>query len=278
MEHFKFVGKIIFEAKTPLHISGIRESNVLYMLRLPDGRLIIPSTSWKGAFRAIAEKLAPSLPMNEVEKLAVECLLNLKELSDYCERFKDVIKGSEGIFSLKGGEKVMETLGKLGYTEDEIKKEKIEDLFKIYLSYHCPIGKLFGNQVWASRVRFFDTILSINTERRAGIGVDRYSGTVRDRTLYFVETIAVGIDVPLIMIGEIYKDTSAKIFASTLEFVKMFGLSIGARKSAGLGNLTIKDAKFYIVDISKDTNGKLLANPFKAEPIDIDSFIAWLRS
>lgn len=276
MEYFKFVGKIIFEAKTPLHIGGTRESNVLYMLRLPDGRLIIPSTSWKGAFRAIAEKLAPSQPMSEVEKLAVECLLDLGELSEYYERFRDAIEGF-GDF-LKGGEKVTEVLRKLGYTEDEIKVKKIEDLLRIYLSYYCPVGKLFGNQVWASRVRFLDTILSTNTERRAGIGVDRYNGTVRDRTLYFVETTAVEIEVPLIMIGEIYKDTSAKIFASTLEFVKMFGLSIGARKSAGLGNLTIKDAKFYVVDISKDTNGKLLANPFKAEPMDIDSFIAWLRS
>ena len=255
----KFIGKIVFKAKTPLHIGGIREANVLRLMRLPDGRMIIPSTTWKGAFRAIAEKLAPSLAMSKEEELAVKYLLN-------------------GYSKLKiEDESVTDVLKILGYTEDEIKVMRDEEKCKIYLSYHCPIGKLFGNNIWASRIRFLDTILSANTETRTGIGINRKSGTAKTRVLYCVETTAVGLEIPLIIVGELYRDTSAKIFASTLEFVKEFGVSIGARKSVGLGHLTIKDAKFYVVDLSKDDDGKRLANPFKSEPVDIDSFINSLK-
>ena len=59
----KFVGLLTFRSEGPIHVGKGREGNVLYALRLPDGRLLIPSSTWKGALRSLAEKLAPTLPM-----------------------------------------------------------------------------------------------------------------------------------------------------------------------------------------------------------------------
>ncbi|MEZ0345912.1 MAG: RAMP superfamily CRISPR-associated protein, partial [Infirmifilum sp.] len=60
----KFIGRLSFTARAPIHIGGVREGNFLYILRLSDGRLIIPASSWKGALRALAERLATSMPLS----------------------------------------------------------------------------------------------------------------------------------------------------------------------------------------------------------------------
>lgn len=268
----KYVGILKFEALTPIHIGGHRESNFLQILKLPDGRLLIPSTSWKGTIRAIAEKVALSLQMKKIEKLAVEHLLGIRELnSELLGKFKED-------FYLEDGENAKDVLMKIGYSEEEINTSSIRKLLEIYLSYYCPIGKLFGNQVWASRVRFLDTILSAETSVRAGVSINRSTGTVRTGSLYFVETILPKTEIPMVMMGEIDSDTSSRILAATLDFVQKLGLSIGARKSVGLGTLVLKQSEFYVVDLHEDENGKFLANPFETKPLDIEEFVKILTS
>jgi len=276
----KFVGTIVFKTETPIHIGGNRESNVLYLLRLPNGGIVIPSTTWKGAFRKIAEMLAPTFKMKEIEKLAINFQIRQDIPKGYVQMFKDALEYSKSF--LDSNENVVAVLKRLGYTEDEIKSEKnLQKLLGTYLQFYCPIGRLFGNQVWASRIRFTDTLLHIpSTNIRAGIGVDRRTGTVNKKdkkALYFIETTDVDIEMKLNIMGELYGDISDKLFASTLEFIEEFGLSIGARKSVGLGNLSVKNANFYVIDLSEDKNGTLLANPFKVKPLSLNEFIAFLR-
>ena len=158
---------------------------------------------------------------------------------------------------------------------------ELEEMLAVFLAYHCPLGRLFGNRVWAASVRFLDTVLSRGAvERRAGIGIDRARGIVRENVLYFVETTEAGIEVPLTMVGEVWKpgSSSSKLLAYTLEAVRELGITLGGRKSAGLGLLSLQRAEFHVVKLDEDKDGVLLANPFKAPAMSLSEFISWLAS
>lgn len=279
----KFVGRLRFKATTPLHVGGAREANFLYALRLRDsGKLLIPSSTWKGAFRALAEKLAPSTPMSELEKLAVEKVAlssdPRKEVESLLDSFNRALRGEEnGPFKPS---EVRSALFSIGYKEEELKSPEDPAWMLVeYLAYHCPIGKLFGNQVRAGSVRFLDTLLPAGTQRRPGVGIDRRDLKVKEGVLYFVETTDAEVLVPLLMLGEVETlgSTSAKLLASTLEAIKEVGISVGGRKSAGLGLLQLEEAIFHVVRLAEDERGIGLANPLKAPPLDLLSFVRLLR-
>ncbi len=282
----KFVGKLVFKSETPFHIGGTRERNILYTFRLSDNRLLIPASTWKGAFRAISEKIAPTLPMSDLERLAVERVSlsrnpreSLKK-DDLLSSFADALSGkSSPPFDARN---VKDVLLMLGYSEEELKSDNPEDQMGAlisYLAYYCPIGRIFGNQVRAASLRFVDTQIPSSTQRRAGIGIERSIGAVREGALYFVETSSAGSSIPLLVVGEIEKrgGSTARLLASTLEVVERIGLNVGGRKSAGLGLLLLDKAEFHVVELRNDTNGLLLANPFKAPSKNIEEFIKWLR-
>ncbi len=280
----KFAGVIEFRSETPLHVGGRKEANVLYALKLPDGRLLVPSSTWKGALRALAEKLAPKLPLSGLERLAVERVLPAQSPAEARRRVRDLL----GDFSeaLEGRPSaafdpadVREKLQLVGYDLDR----RIEDrewALVTYLSLYCPVGKLFGNWARAGSLRFLDTVLPASTQRRPGVGIDRKTGTVREHVLYFVETSEAGLRVPLVLAGEVEARGSApaRLLSSLLKAVAAVGLNVGGRKSAGLGLLTVERARFHAFELggAGDEGGRLLANPFKAAPMDLQEFAEWL--
>ncbi|MEM0345467.1 MAG: RAMP superfamily CRISPR-associated protein [Thermofilaceae archaeon] len=280
----KFVGKLQFTARTPVHVGGAREANVLYALRLRSlGRLLVPSSTWKGAFRAIAEKLAPSMPLSEIEKLAVERVALSSEpkssVKDLLEGFGRALRGEEAP-PFKPDD-VKRVLLSIGYSEEELRAPEDPAWMLVeYLAYHCPIGKLFGNQVRAGSVRFLDTLLTAQTQRRPGVGISRKDLRVQEGVLYTVETTEAEVSVPLVMVGEVERlgSPSAKLLASTLEAVKEVGLSIGGRKSAGLGLLQLESAEFHVVKLAEDKGGVGLANPLKTPMLSLENFMRLLRS
>ncbi|MEM2275393.1 MAG: RAMP superfamily CRISPR-associated protein [Thermofilum sp.] len=279
----KFVGKLQFTARTPVHVGGAREANVLYALRLRSlGRLLVPSSTWKGAFRAIAEKLAPSMPLSEIEKLAVERVALSSEpkssVKDLLEGFGRALRGEEAP-PFKPDD-VKRVLLSIGYSEEQLRApEEPAWMLVEYLAYHCPIGRLFGNQVRAGSVRFLDTLLTAQTQRRPGVGIGRKDLRVQEGVLYTVETTEAEVAVPLVMVGEVERlgSPSAKLLASTLEAVKEVGLSIGGRKSAGLGLLQLESAEFHVVKLAEDKGGVGLANPLKTPAVKLEDFLKLLR-
>ncbi|MEM4667432.1 MAG: RAMP superfamily CRISPR-associated protein [Thermofilum sp.] len=283
MYEVKFVGKLQFTARTPLHVGGAREANVLYALRLRSlGKLLVPSSTWKGAFRAVAEKLAPSMPLSEVEKLAVERVALSSDpkssVSDLVESFKRALKGEET--PPFKPEDVKRVLLSIGYSEGQLKTpEDAKWMLVEYLAYHCPIGKLFGNQVRAGSVRFLDTLLAAQTQRRPGVGIGRKDLRAQEKVLYTVETTEAEVAVPLVIVGEVEKFGSppARLLASTLEAVKEVGLSVGGRKSAGLGLLQLESAEFHVVKLAEDKGGVGLANPLKTPAVKLEDFLKLLR-
>jgi CRISPR/Cas system CSM-associated protein Csm3 (group 7 of RAMP superfamily) len=279
----KFAGVIEFKAATPLHIGGEKEANALLTLRLPDGRLLIPSSTWKGSLRALAEKLAPTLPLSSLEKLAVERVMPAQEPKEAREKVKDLLSDFES--ALRGGASkvfdpvdVREKLLRAGFDLERI--EDREWALVTYLSLYCPVGKLFGNWARAGSLRFLDTVLPASTQRRPGVGIDRKAGTVRENVLYFVETSEAGLRVPLVLAGEVEARGSApaKLLSYLLKAVAAVGLNVGGRKSAGLGLLLVEKARFHAFEIGAagDESGVLLANPFKAPPMSLQEFADWL--
>ncbi|MGC8987954.1 RAMP superfamily CRISPR-associated protein, partial [Infirmifilum sp.] len=260
MVYAKFVGIINFVADTPFNIGGRREANRLYTLRLND-RLLIPASTWKGAFRSIAEKIARTMSLTGVEKTAVEVAASAHDVSelignitrshaDLLEKFKTELENREWS-QFPEADKV---LRELGYRDEDLASESPEWLLAQYLLYHCPIGKLFGNWVRAGSLLFTDTLIQSKLHTRPGVGIDRASGTVKEDVLYFVETSTPGLKVQLILIGDIdaRASTPSTLLARTLQAIKTIGLSLGARKSAGLGALSMLSAEFHTVELGKD--------------------------
>jgi len=99
--------------------------------------------------------------------------------------------------------------------------------------------------------------------------------------LYRVETSLAGVEVPLVLVGEVERRGSApsRLLASLLEAVAEVGLAVGGRKSAGLGLLELKRSEFHVVELERDaaTRGALLADPLEAPAVDLDGFVKWLR-
>jgi len=283
----KFVGVLEFESEGPLHIGGDRWGNVLYLLRLPDGRVLIPATTWKGIFRNLAKKLAPSLPLSGIEKLAIERVSLTESLThkrekvrDLLDVFKQVLKGQ--LNPLLDSAEVRRVLAKIGYEEEELENpEDLAGMLIRYLEYYCPIGRLFGNSVRAATVRFFDTIINTTIMRRPGIGINRSTGGVMEDLLYFIESTAPNVKIKLVMIGEIWRrgDSPSRLLASILETVKTLGINVGGRKSVGYGLCTLKNSYFHVIELSKDRDkfGELLANPLKTDPLSLEAFTSWLR-
>jgi CRISPR/Cas system CSM-associated protein Csm3 (group 7 of RAMP superfamily) len=286
----KFVGLLSFKSEGPIHVGKAREGNVLYALRLPDGRLLIPASTWKGVFRALAERLALTMPMDGLEKLAVEMVMPAQRQEEAAERVgreRDLVdefraaleKRSSRVFDPAD---VEEKLLSLGYSTDPSLIESLELALVHYLCLYCPVGKLFGNWARAGAIRFFDAALASGTQRRPGIGISRGMGTVQENALFCVETSEAGLGIPLALAGEVEGrgSTPAKLLASMLEAVGRVGLSVGGRKSVGLGLLSLQEARFHAFEIGEgqDESGALLANPLKTPPMSLVEFLAWLRA
>jgi CRISPR/Cas system CSM-associated protein Csm3 (group 7 of RAMP superfamily) len=283
----KFVGLLSFKSEGPIHVGRAREGNVLYALRLPDGRLLIPASTWKGAFRALAERLALTMPMSGLEELAVKIVMPAQRQEEAVKRVEgDLVdefraaleKKSSRVFDLAD---VEGKLLSLGYSTDPSLIEDLRLALVHYLCLHCPVGRLFGNWARAGGLRFLDTIIASSAQRRPGVGIDRRTGTVREDVLYYVETSEAGLKVPLVLAGELEGrgNTPARLLASTLEAVEAVGLSVGGRKSAGLGLLSLQEARFHAFElgVGGDADGAFLANPLRAPSMSLKDFAAWLR-
>jgi CRISPR/Cas system CSM-associated protein Csm3 (group 7 of RAMP superfamily) len=296
----KVVGRILFKPEATLHIGiggwGVRRE----ILKTSDGRLIIPASTWKGAFRQIGEKVAKKLPLQGLEKIAVDGYIEndkgiTYEIKDEDrEKFVKALRGEGGFFGLTKSE-ITQLLLQLDYTQDEIekivkegeegkeqeegqKKDAEEALGKI-LALYCPITRLFGNTTIAGKLRFIDTITPFTLHIKPGVGIDRRSGTAKEDQLYFLEAASVDSNITLRFVADNIEPhkTDSTLLGSILKYVEKLGLQIGARKSTGMGDLTMVKTEFYLVELSKDREGKGLANPLKfGNKMNLKQFLEWL--
>jgi len=282
----KIVGELTFIVKSPLNLGSGEGERVRDFLRLPDGRLIIASTTWKGAFRSLSELIARNTVFSSLSGLAVRLYAEKKAGITYRgdrEQFNQHVEGFKEELR-KRGKELESLLRELGYDEGEIERALedrviLEKMAEDYLAAYCPIGKLYGNRVLAGKVRFLDTFLRSGTIYKPGVGIDRASGKAREGALYGVNVIPPGLQIKLRMIIDnlIPGEDDARLFGATLKTIKMMDLSIGSRKSVGLGHLGLHNGIFYMVELRNDKNFAI-GNPFeKGQKMKLEELIEWLQ-
>jgi len=303
----KIIGELTFRSKGLLHVgSGGVEARRRF-IRISDGRFLIPSSTWKGAFRSLSEKVFRSMEFKGISKIAADLYMEDRggisyRPTDEEKRREFRLVGEDIVNALRGEAPtiipeepsiVEDILRELGYEDREIEvvRDKgfdapgrlAERMTEDYLAAHCPLGRLYGNKVLAAKLRFTDSLLNIKkTYEKPGIGIDRRTGKVQEAALYFLEVAPKDLKIKLRVIADNLKpgEEDSLILASTLEIIREIGLQIGARKSVGLGELEIdeKETRFYIVDLRSDKDGVKLANPLKnVKPKRMGEFIRWLK-
>lgn len=288
----KIIGLLPLRLESPLHVGAGGGDARRTFMRLPGGELIIPSSTWKGAFRSISEQLAKRMDFDRVAKRAVEF---------YREDGRGISYRGDG----EGFEKLLmefssqldelvKVLRRLGYSEEEIAAARdgrdvgiLRDMAESYIALHCPIGKLYGNKVLAGKVRFGDVVIEeAKTVYRAGIGIDRKLMTVKGKMLYFTEAINPGAEIrlPILIDNLIPGEDDSALFSLTLEYLLEFGLNIGGRKNVGMGLLNIaldrgKNVEyFYLIELNRDQE-LAIGNPFKkGRKLTTKQLIEYLRS
>jgi CRISPR/Cas system CSM-associated protein Csm3 (group 7 of RAMP superfamily) len=276
----KLIGKIVFEVNTPLSVGTGGQDMLRQVLRIGE-KVVIPATTWKGAFRAIAERLAKTMDLKGVEGLAVllyretvrgivykpsdsdrRTVQNPEEWNKYLEEFGTALESKETettIYKLNFNT-IKEILNDIYAELDETVlkgKAKLPEFAERYLAYNCPIGCLFGNHVLAGKVRFFDTILDMRqTHIRPGVGIERSTGKVKENVLYFVESIPSGSEMMLQFIADnlLPERTDTILFYNTLGYIQKLGLQIGTRKSTGMGLLSVKNIQLRDIDLRSDAD------------------------
>jgi len=274
--HRKLLVKFIFEAETPVSV-GIGGEEVLRQVLRIGHWIVIPSTTWKGAFRAIAEKLAKTMELNGLERLAVKLYRETQkgivytpqdtdqDWETYLSEFKSVVNGNpiqNPQYVLKPQE-VTQFLNDIYVDIEEVKKAKdgYEKMAEGYLAYNCPIGRLFGNHVLAGKVRFMDTIIDVKqTHFRPGIGIDRRTAKVREGILYYIESIPSQTEISLRIVADnlVSGETDTTLFNNTLDYIQKLGLQIGTRKTAGMGLLSLKNIQKIDLDLKSDSELKIV--------------------
>jgi CRISPR/Cas system CSM-associated protein Csm3 (group 7 of RAMP superfamily) len=274
--HRKLLVKFIFEAETPVSVGSGGEEVLRQVLRIGHW-IVIPSTTWKGAFRAIAERLAKTMELDGLERLAVKLYRETQkgivytpqdtdqDWETYLSEFKSVVNGNpiqNPQYVLKPQE-VTQFLNDVYVDIEEIKKAKdgYEKMAEGYLAYNCPIGRLFGNHVLAGKVRFMDTIIDVKqTHFRPGIGIDRKTGKVREGILYYIESIPSKTEISLRIVADnlTFGETDTTLFNNTLDYIQKLGLQIGTRKTAGMGLLSLKNIQKIDLDLKSDSELKIV--------------------
>ena len=274
--HRKLLVKFIFEAETPVSV-GVGGEEVLRQVLRIGHWIIIPSTTWKGAFRAIAERLAKTMELDGLERLAVKLYRETQkrivytprdtdqDWETYLSEFKSVVNGNpiqNPQYVLKTQE-VTQFLNDVYVDIEEIKKAKdgYEKMAEGYLAYNCQIGRLFGNHVLAGKVRFMDTIIDVKqTHFRPGIGIDRKTGKVREGILYYIESIPSKTEISLRIVADnlVSGETDTTLFNNILDYIQKLGLQIGTRKTAGMGLLSLKNIQKIDLDLKSDSELKIV--------------------
>jgi CRISPR/Cas system CSM-associated protein Csm3 (group 7 of RAMP superfamily) len=297
----KIIGIITFKTETPIYIGSMEAEVRRSFLKLKNEMLVIPSSTWKGAFRSISETIAKNMSFNGIANISVKYYSEgtggikykpegKEERKEFDELKSELIKLHKGLRNEVYGltrEQLEELIYELGFKEEERElKEHKDDVWEKFaeaiLAVNCPIGKLYGNGYLASKLRFSDSLIKGEINERPGIAIDRKSGKVREGHLYFTEILPKA-KIKLMFIACNLKpgEEDSKLLANTLQYINELGITIGGGKSRGLGQLTIDETNIYIANLKdKKLTEKLqaISNPFKyIKPTKLNELITWLK-
>lgn len=266
-----------FRTKTPIHIgSGMRGEALQRVLVLEGDKLVIPASTWKGIFRKTTEILAKSL----TRKPQVFSDYEFKAIKAHIEEDKikhrdvmDIIVNSlSKVVEEYGVEVLRRFLLDTVFTDrEELERmvsvdvggkrvtilETVEALDKLdfIVQLLCPICRLYGAPSLKGKLLFIDTIVPYGkyTSRfRAHVGIDRASETKSEHHLYSMELVSCSEVGLKIIVNNVKPGTSdAILLAATLNYILNEGVTLGRRRSIGLGVLELieDDSRVYVNEL-----------------------------
>lgn len=256
-----FTGKLVLE--TALHIGGGREqpgASDSPVIRDPLGRPFVPGSSFKGAFRAAVERLAPNLPHLRTCALTPgfpDCLTTQEETLGAAYR---AISGFVG----KGRATTPEAERAFSRLEvHELAGEPVTDslLLRLLDRWQCDTCKVFGSPYLAAAVRFSDLPVLEPwydlIQVRDGVGIDRDSERARDRIKYDFEAVPPGTAFQFQMTLENASPRDLGLVAIGLQEFLSGMIPLGGIRSRGLGRCRLEELQVQTVDF---TDGGALRN------------------
>jgi CRISPR/Cas system CSM-associated protein Csm3 (group 7 of RAMP superfamily) len=125
---------------------------------------------------------------------------------------------------------------------------------------YCHICKIFGSPWKTSPLFFSDLILTEfpkdirNTTVKIGVAIDRYTHTVRDKSLYYLETSPQGYESLFSSKTSIRGEIESKSDAALLYLGIQSLFNIGGSKSVGLGWIEGDKISQFILTKADGTN------------------------
>ncbi|AFY80156.1 RAMP superfamily CRISPR-associated protein [Oscillatoria acuminata] len=184
------------------------------IVRMADGKLLIPGSQLKGRLRHECEKLARGLDWPICESPTAETMC--PQLAGFSDQEK----------------------AKFNRSYDGIEPDH---------QHHCLICQMFGNPALASRIVVDDLICAEDPENlpevlRPGVTINRRRQTAEDKKLYFLETSPP--NAQLKFKGSLHFQPNCPDYAKALILAALRHINaLGGSKSAGLGWLTWKYPK-----------------------------------
>jgi CRISPR/Cas system CSM-associated protein Csm3 (group 7 of RAMP superfamily) len=284
----KAIINLVFDLLEPLHIGERLEGNIKKIVRFNiNGKYVpfIPSESIKGTFRNIATKIAKEI-FNYIEDADLKEIVKIHD--------KDTHVSSEEVINnyIRIAENWI--IENNIISKDKIKELSDYEIVDMYLSFKCPICKLFGSKTLSSKLIFYDSFFAIDSNifNYTSTSINRKAGVVEEGHLYQIEYIPPSklnkVIIKIIAENVIPKFYDAKLLANILDYVKNIGLSIGGNKSRGYGLLTLNKDQSYVkllefMENPKDYNEikknieLLLQKEEAIKKLSIEEYIKYLK-
>ena len=292
----RIIGRLRFSIHNLLHVGSGGEEARRELIKVrgevinPSGEkliesVVIPSSTIKGAFRNLAEWICKTMKISSVP----ECF----RIAD--DRGLEVVNEEEAVSWLSKQPGLYDALVSLGFGDDldrygitspdelpqkleSIPKSLRVEMAKRYATIFHPLYRLFGGQSLAAKLRFLDIFVPCRLTEKPGVAIDRKSGKVLERHLFFLESLAQQyVDIWFVADNLLPGEEDSKLFAFTLEAIQNTGLWLGARKSAGMGWLKLEGGQVWVIETEGDMSGEVLANPWKnGIKKDLSAFLQYL--
>ncbi|MBE0427716.1 MAG: CRISPR-associated RAMP protein [Nitrospirae bacterium] len=208
-----FRGELVLENE--MHIGSGKGDGTTDALVVKDfsDKPIIPGSSLRGILRSTIERIASSLGKNPCMLTSINCVTNSRVLQD---EFKKLLEE-------KDSSKIMAFLNN---------NSKI-----------CPVCRLFGSTVVASKIRVTDLLLRnerSNTSIRHGVGINRDTETSQDKAKFDFEVVPRGSRFSLELIGENLTNDDLALLAVGIQEMSNGNFWIGGNTARGLGKCRLE--------------------------------------
>jgi len=215
-----------------------------------NGKPFIPGSSLRGNLRSVIERIAASLDINPCLLMYPTCVTNSRDIQD---EFKELLKTKNN---------------------SEI-KDFLDDDKKI-----CPVCRLFGSTVVASKIKITD--LPLKNEKaepkiRHGVAINRDTETSQDKAKFDFEVVPKDSSFSFELVGENLTKKDCALLAIGIQEMLDGNFWIGGNSARGLGKCKLKNPK---IEYFKDVNGlkQYLKDRTLTEMKDTDKFLNLVNS